>query len=400
MSDLLREIDSLALFRGVRYAEPLNSLCDFLKKMEAGYTIDEMIESYGHFVSILYSLRTDADLSGAVWDALVADMNPYLKHRIDTLVDPENATKMSTLITLTAERELDLITQIASNTSYEFKEGMYYDGYLPDFTSSRIDFKARYMELIDNLATTGYGIYAKYLMFKIDGGKIKPVKHPDPIRTEELFCYERQREKVIANTRSFLMGKRAADALLYGDAGTGKSSTVKAVARMFEKDGLRLVELPKTEIMSLPDVIEMLTQVPMKFILFIDDVSFESTDDRIGSLKSVLEGAASGGRNNIVIYATSNRRHLIKESFADRSDEVHKSDTIAEQMSLSERFGLRVLFDKPNKQDYLTIVHKLCELRGIKIPEEELDLKAEQFAIRGGGRSARLARQFVDLIGG
>ena len=400
MSDLLREIDSLALFRGVRYAEPLNSLCDFLKKMEAGYTIDEMIEAYGTFVSVLYSMRTDADLAGAMWDALLADMNPYLKHRIDTLVNPEEATKMSTLITLTAERELDLLTQIGSNTSYDFKEAMYYDGYLPDFTSSQIDFKTQYMRVIDNLATTGYGIYAKYLMFKIDKGEIKPVKHPDPIKAEELFCYEMQREKIISNTRSFLMGKRAADALLYGDAGTGKSSTVKAVARMFENDGLRLVELPKTEIMNLHDVIEMLSQIPMKFILFIDDVSFDSNDDRIGSLKSVLEGAASGGRRNIVIYATSNRRHLIKESFSDRSDEVHKSDTIAEQMSLSERFGLRVLFDKPNKQDFLTIVHKLCELRGIKISEEDLDLKAEQFAIRGGGRSARLARQFVDLIGG
>lgn len=400
MSDLLREIDSIALFRGVRNTEPLRSLCAFLTKMEAGYTIDEMIESYGHFVSVLYSLRVDADLAAAVWDSLVADMNPFLKYRIDTLVDPENAAQMSTLIKLTAERELDLLTQICSNTSYDFKEAMYYDGYLPDFTSSMIDFRERYMEMIDNLATTGYGMYAKYLMFKIDDGEIKPVKHPDPIRVEELFCYERQRDKVISNTRSLLMGKRASDALLYGDAGTGKSSTVKAVARMFEKDGLRLVELPKSEIMNLHYVIEKLSQVPMKFILFIDDVSFESNDDRIGSLKSVLEGAASGGRKNIVIYATSNRRHLIKESFADRSDEIHKSDTIAEQMSLSERFGLRVLFDKPNKDDFLTIVHKLCEIRGLKIPLEDLDLKAEQFAIRGGGRSARLARQFVDLIGG
>lgn len=400
MSDLLRDLNSLALFRGVSHTEPLNSLRDFLNKAESDCTSDEKIEAYATFVSVLYSIRPDADFSAAIWDALLSDMNPYLKNRIDTLVNPEEALPASQLMIFTAQNELDILTKIGSVTSEDFKAEIAYDGYLPDFTSSRIDFKTRYMRVIDDLPTAGYGIYAKYLMFKIDRGEIKPVKHPDPIRTEELFCYERQREKVVSNTQAFLMGKRAADTLLYGDAGTGKSSTVKAVARMFEKDGLRLVELPKTEIMNLPDVIEMLSQIPMKFILFIDDVSFESNDDRIGPLKSILEGAASGGRNNIVIYATSNRRHLIKESFADRSDEVHKTDTMAEQMSLSERFGLRVLFDKPNKMDFLTIVHKLCELRGISIPEEELDMKAEQFAIRGGGRSARLARQFVDLIGG
>ena len=136
----------------------------------------------------------------------------------------------------------------------------------------------------------------------------------------------------------------------------------------------------------------------MKFILFIDDISFESTDDRIGSLKSVLEGAASGGRKNIIIYATSNRRHMIKESFADRQNEVHASDTIAEQMSLSERFGLRVLFDKPDKKTYLEIVSKLCEHRGIEVDQAKLEADAERIALRGGGRSARLARQFVDSL--
>ena len=132
--------------------------------------------------------------------------------------------------------------------------------------------------------------------------------------------------------------------------------------------------------------------------MFIDDISFESNDERIGALKSVLEGAASGGRKNIVIYCTSNRRHIIKESFSDRSDEIHSSDTIAEQLSLSDRFGLRILFDKPNKQVYLEIVKKLCELRNINLPEEEVASKAETFAIRAGGRSARLARQFVDSL--
>lgn len=398
MSELLRQIDSLALFRGIRDREPLNSLCDFLRKMEAGYTIDEMIESYSHFVSVLYDLRSDADLSAAVWDALIDDENPFLRHRIDSIMDPENATRMSTLITLTAERELDLLTEIAGSTSYDFKEQMYYDGYLPDFNSSHIDLKERYMRMIENIEREGYGKWSRFLMFRVEGGVIMPVRHPDPISEDELFCYERQRGMVMKNTADFLKGKPAADVLLYGDAGTGKSSTVKAVVRKFREAGLRLVELPKSELDELSHVIEQLSRVPMRFVLFIDDVSFDSGDERIGSLKSVLEGAASGGRRNIVIYCTSNRRHLIKESFADRSDEIHASDTIAETMSLSERFGLRVLFDKPNKAVYLQIVMKLAELRGVDIEAEELCARAETYAIRGGGRSARLARQFIDSL--
>lgn len=398
MSNLIRQIDSLALFRGVRSREPLLSLCNFLYELEGNSTMERMIASYSAFVAELYKLRSDADLSMAVWDALIDDENPYIRYKIESIIDPENARPLSKLIMNTAEQELDVLSEIASFTSYEFKEQMYYDGYLPDFTSSKLDFKEKYLYIIDNLEREGYGIYSKYLMFKIKDSKIVPVKHPDPIKEEELFCYERQRSQVLNNTAAFLKGKPAADILLYGDAGTGKSSTVKAVARKFREAGLRLVELPKSEINNLADVIESLSLIPMKFILFIDDISFEANDERIGSLKSVLEGAASGGRKNIVIYCTSNRRHIIKESFSDRSDEIHSSDTMAEQLSLSDRFGLKVLFDKPNKMVYLEIVKKLCELRGIDMSDEEVAAKAEAFALRAGGRSARLAKQFVDSL--
>ena len=401
MSELLRKIDSIALLRGVRYKEPLNSLCNFLKLREngGGATIEQLIESYSTFVSVLYNLRVDADLSAAIWDALADDMNPLIKNRIDGIIAPDETREMSTLIKLTGERELNLLTEIGSYTSTKFKDGMYYDGYLADFRSSKIDFRERYMKMLEELPRKGYGIYSKYLMFKIDKGEVVPVKHPDPIREEELFCYDRQRNLVIDNTRAFLNGKPAADILLYGDAGTGKSSTVKAVARKFGNEGIRLVELPKSEIGGLSYVIEKLSMVPMKFILFIDDISFDANDERIGSLKSILEGAASGDRRNIIIYCTSNRRHIIKETFSDRNDEVHSSDTIAEQMSLSERFGLRILFDKPNKATYIEIVKMLCKLRGItEKTDEELELGAEQYALRNGGRSARLARQYVDYL--
>ena len=398
MSDVLREICSIALFRNVREKEPLVSLCDFLLKMGPGYSMEEMIDSYGNFVSKLYEMRPDADLAAAIWDTLSEDMNPYIRYKISSLTGSEDSVKMSTLLKLTAERELDLLTRIGNYTSFDFKDAMVYDGYLPDFTSSHIDFKKRYMQMIDQIETRGYGVYSRYDFFRIKNGVLTPVTNPDPISAGDLFCYERQRNKVYDNTRAFVEGRPFEDVLLYGDAGTGKSSTVKTAARMFYDKGVRLVEVPKTELHGLAEVFDLLSGIPMKFILFIDDISFDADDDRIGTLKSVIEGAAGGGRKNIAIYATSNRRHMIKETFSARENEIHTSDTIAEQMSLSERFGLRILFDKPNKDTYLQIVKGLVRLRGIKVDPETLEKDAEQYAIRGGGRSARIARQFADSL--
>lgn len=398
MSDLLREICSIALFRNVRDREPLKSLSDFLIKMGPGYSIESMIDSYGDFVSKLYGLRADCDLSAAIWDALEVDMNPFIHYKIEAAVHPDKATKISALLTLTAERELDLLTRIGNYTSYDFKNEMIYDGYLPDFTSSHIDFKKRYMKMIDNLSTRGHGMYARYDFFRIRNGEIVPVTTPDPISADDLFCYELQRNKVYENTRAFVESRPFKDVLLYGDAGTGKSSTVKSAVRMYFDKGARLVEIPKAELHNLNEIIEKLSNEPMKFILFIDDVSFDADDDRIGSLKSVIEGAASGARKNIAIYATSNRRHMIKETFSARENEIHRSDTIAEQLSLSDRFGLRILFERPNKQTYIEIVKCLLKARGIDYQDEDLEQKAELYAIRAGGRSVRLAKQFAETF--
>lgn len=394
--ELLNNLSSLALFRGVRDSEPLKSLCSYLKRSKSAIPDNEKLELYGDFVSVLYSLRPDANLSEAVWDLLVSDMNPYLKNKIESITFADEV-QVSEVLKTSAQKELTILNCLGDVT-YESLTSTISSDYVPVFENSKVDFKKRYFEMIENIEKVGYGIYSKYRTFKYTSGKIVPIKNPDPISVDDLFCYEMQREKVVNNTKAFLAGKPAADILLYGDAGTGKSSTVKAVSKSFIDEGLRLVELPKAEISNLPDVIEKLSAIPMKFILYVDDLSFEANDERIGSLKSVLEGAASGGRKNIIIYITSNRRHMIKETFSDRSDEIHASDTIAEQMSLSERFGLRILFDKPNKFDFLKIVRELAKNRGITMEQEELDMLAERFALRSGGRSARLARQFVDSL--
>ena len=158
----------------------------------------------------------------------------------------------------------------------------------------------------------GYGMFAKHHVFTVENGQLVPVRYPDPQRLDELPGYEQEREKVIANTRALLAGMPANNVLLYGDAGTGKSSTVKAIANEFAADGLRLVEVKKNQLYQIPDLMDKLAANPLKFILFIDDLSFTANDDNFAALKAILEGSVGGRARNIAVYATSNRRHLIK----------------------------------------------------------------------------------------
>jgi predicted AAA+ superfamily ATPase len=196
-----------------------------------------------------------------------------------------------------------------------------------------------------------------------------------------------------------LQGRPAANVLLCGDAGTGKSSTVKAVANEFFNRGIRLIELRKDQLSTLPYVMGKISENPLKFIIFIDDLSFNKNDDNFSMLKAALEGSASAKAENAVIYATSNRRHIVKESFQDREgSDIHRNDTIQETLSLSERFGLTVLFSKPDKRLYLEIVHELAERNNIKCDPTKLDIDAEAFALRRGYRSARCAEQFINSL--
>lgn len=399
MSDLLKKINSLTIFKNVRNSEPLKSLALFLEKVDAtGVTPAELVRLYSDFVYTLYDRRPDGDLAAAIWDAVIENDNPYLKHTIKLYLDDASAKReISRLMVISFEKELDILTELGSVTYIDLERMVFYDGYVPQFKSSGINIKDRYLEVIANLGKAGFGIYANHLMLRIKDGDILPVVYPDPITVHDLISYERHRRMVIDNTQAFISGKPAQDALLYGDPGTGKSSTVKAVARMFAPDGLRLVELPKQEIDNLADVIDKLSRVPLKFILFLDDVSFDANDDRIGSLKSVIEGSAGGARRNILVYATSNRRHMIRETLSDRHNDIHESDSIAEQMSLSDRFGLRVMFEQPTKEIYLEIVKGILRNKDFSEPDN-LESLAEQYALRKGGRSARVAKQFTDIL--
>ncbi|MDD4850899.1 MAG: ATP-binding protein [Gemmiger sp.] len=270
--------------------------------------------------------------------------------------------------------------------------------FLPRWQVSTADFAARYAERCALVAKKGYGLFAQYHVFTVEDGALTPVKFPDPQRLSELPGYEKERERILLNTKALLAGLPANNVLLYGDAGTGKSSTVKAVANEFAPEGLRLVEVKKNQLYQLPALMDSLAQNPLKFILFIDDLSFTANDDNFAALKAILEGSVGGRSQNVVVYATSNRRHLIKETLTDRAgDDIHEGDTRQELMSLSARFGLTITFLQPDKARFEGILLELARQYNVQLPSDQLYIKGEAFALRAGGRSPRVAKQFIEL---
>ncbi|MBM7866795.1 DUF815 domain-containing protein [Heliobacterium gestii] len=249
----------------------------------------------------------------------------------------------------------------------------------------------------------GSGVFSDYLAFRWEG-QLTGLTRPDPIRLEELVGYGRQRAEVIENTERLLAGFRANNVLLYGDRGTGKSSTVKALIHRFGDRGLRLVEVPKSRLADFPLIVNELKERPQKFILFIDDLSFEEGEDAYKEMKAVLEGGIAARPDNVAIYATSNRRHLIREVVADRQPtfndegELRPGDTYEEKMSLADRFGITVTFLAPGQEAYLEIVETLARQQGVEMEAEELRRLALRWEMRHNGRSGRTARQFIDSL--
>lgn len=388
ITELSAKLASVTVFKNIIESEVIKSLNAFL--VCAGNKV-EKTKLYSAFVGSLYA--HDCDLGKYIKKHLYEDENEYVIRVSQKQAIPDCMQKA-------VQAELNIFSELSSIEPKELADLTGFDGYLPVFENTAFDFETEYREKLNRLFKDGYGIYSKYSMFNIkNDGEITPLKSADQITVDDLVGYEAEREKVIANTRALVKGKPAANILLCGDAGTGKSSTVKAVANMFAKDGVRLIEIQKEQLMCLPIIMEEIHHNPLKFIIFIDDLSFNKTEDGFGTLKAILEGSASAKANNAVIYATSNRRHLVKESFSDRDgDDIHRADTIQELLSLSERFGLTIQYSKPSKDLYLKIVKSLAQKKELAISENELCMKAEAFALRKGGRSARAAKQFVDSL--
>lgn len=239
---------------------------------------------------------------------------------------------------------------------------------------------------------------AKAFIWDGEERELLPMRSTDPVRLSDLKKYEEEKQTVVNNTLAFLDGLPAQNILLYGDRGTGKSSTVHAIINEYADRGLRLIEVKKKDIITLPRLMNAIADSgDKKFILFIDDLTFVEGQDNYGELKAVLEGSALH-LGNLIIYATTNRRHLIKETAADRHNDMHENDLRQEQMSLSDRFGIIVTYINPDKKEFFEILKAVLSDRGITIPDDELALRAERFCLEKGGRSPRGVRQLADII--
>ena len=379
---------SIVIFRNILKTKVIKKLIKFLN-FEAQDNIKQ-IDLYSEFLSELF--KCDNNLADYILSKIFLDDNIYINKTVSKKEINNNLKKI-------LKSELNFFKYVSSfDFSSLFEKE--YSKKIAELEIKEIDFYKIYSEHIKNIDKKGYGIFYENNMFVLDDKKnIVAVKHKDNQDIKKLYGYEAERNKVVSNTKILLEGKKANNILLYGDAGTGKSSTVKAVANFFKDDGLRLIEIKKNQLNFITDIIESLSDSPLKFIIFIDDLTFSSNDDTFSYLKAVLEGGVNSFPNNIAVYVTSNYRHLIKENFGDRDgDDIHVEDTIQQIMSLTNRFGTIITFQRPDRDLFSEIVLSYAKENDIKIDKEELIRQAEAYAIRSAGRSPRVAKQFVELL--
>ena len=263
--------------------------------------------------------------------------------------------------------------------------------------------------IMDHYAAYGTGMFGLYKAFRVAGDRsdleMIPVTDAADVCFDDLIGLETQKSVLKANTEAFLAGLPANNVLLYGDSGTGKSTSVHALMHDYFDKGLRLVELSKQDRSLLPQVLAYVKKRNYRFVIFLDDLSFEENESDYKELKAMLEGALEKRQDRVLIYATSNRRHLIRETWTDRNDmeyenDIHRSDTIEEKLSLASRFGLSIYYSKPDAKEYLHIVRELSERSGIEIGEKELNDTARKWELRHGGMTGRTASQLITWLQG
>lgn len=358
-------------------------------------SLSESLIYYSNFLKILFESEFEGDFTKYLNDLIKHDENVFTKNVARGAILNEN-------ITNAAKNELAVLSELFlldTNKIKEILKSQFKDSeniveLLGNYGTS--EKCIGYDELCSYLKQNCYGAYAKYGAFFYKEGSLNPVKYTDTTTFKDLKDYKTQQETLIKNTRALMESKGANNILLYGDRGCGKSSSVKAVYNEFKNQGLKIVQILKQDLCVLNDLLEKLAKIPAKFIVFIDDLSFSQEDENLSAIKSALEGAISKRSENIIIYATTNRRNIVKETFSSREgNEVHLSDTIDENASLSDRFGITLTFLAPNKDKFLEIARKIAQDKNIEI-KEDFDKQAERFALLKASRSPRVAQQFIN----
>ena len=354
---------------------------------------EEALEAY---TDLFYTLQQEGfdGLGSWLWERLRFDESPYAHLAERGTADPalEQAARrdIATLTTLAGVDCNVYLQAMKKLLGLEFTPVLVG---LPRW-SSEVPFT--FEDLTAFYRENGSGLFAHYRAFLWEEGQLIPVADPDCPKPMDLLGYELQRDQVEANTRQMFAGRQANNVLLFGDGGTGKSATVKSMLYLPGMEDLRLIEIQKENITGLPSLIRSLGDKRHKFILFIDDLAFDQDDKAYSSMKTILEGSLEKRPTNVAIYATSNRRHLVRQTFTERAgEEVDTFETISEKTALAERFGLRIPYLTMNKVSYLALVEHLAKQAGIEMEKSELHAKAMTWEIRHAGRTPRVARQFI-----
>ena len=345
---------------------------------------------------MFYLLKAEgySGLGTWMWDTLRYTETPYGDLAGSGRSDPE--------LEGAARRDVDALLQLARLGAEDIRVALKpilteeYVSVLDNLPAWETGVPFTFEELAAFYRENGAGLYAKYRAFLWEEGQLVPVADPDCPHPVELLGYDQQRKQVLDNTRLLVEGKPSNNVLLFGDGGTGKSATVKSMLYLPGMENLRLIEIQKENLVGMPRLIRSLAGRRQSFILFIDDLAFDQDDKTYSSLKTILEGGLEKRPLNVAIYATSNRRHLVRQTFSDRAgDEVDAFETISEKTALAERFGLRIPYMTMSKSEYLALIDHLAGLYRVEMNREVLHAKAMEWEIRHAGRTPRVARQFI-----
>ncbi len=389
---LCANLMSLCAYRHILENDPVASaLLDLLNKLAS--KAPDALSAYGE---LFFSLRRVG------FDGLGNWLNSAVRYKENPYADLVARGEEDPVLVQAARQDIALFNKLAQTDGSEFiallndllgEEYADIIAALPRWTAGKpIDFD----ELTDFYRLHGAGLFAQYRAFLWEDAQLVPVQHPDSPKPEELLGYETQRQQVIANTRALVSGHAVNNVLLFGDSGTGKSATVKSLLTQPGLESVRLIEVQKDGLSGMTRLIRTLRTKPQKFILFIDDLAFDQDDKVFSALKTILEGGLEPRPTNVAVYATSNRRHLVRQTFSERAgEEIDTFETIAEKTALSERFGLRILYQNMDKKGYLALVDHLAGLENITMDADQLHALAMRWDIRHGGRTPRSARQFI-----
>jgi predicted AAA+ superfamily ATPase len=424
-------IKELIIYRDMPYMDILEEMVSVCYTGAAGEGLARA-EAFHDFAHKLIELASELGLEGNIWQAYLTFLLAYHENAYSTACEVIGEVEGS-------------INEIALHDFEIFMELFKYD-----FTDLIVKLNVPFANVIQNYKTTntkntggvfnirirnsicelseklaevknvqqfkviitgfykhfGVGKFGLHKAFRIqsnassfDGVDIVPITKIAHVYLDDLIGYEIAKKKLIDNTECFVSGKRANNCLLYGDAGTGKSSSIKAILNQYYDRGLRIIEVYKHQFKNLNDVIAQIKNRNYKFIIYMDDLSFEEFEIEYKYLKAVIEGGLEKKPDNVLIYATSNRRHLVRETFkdkADRDEELHTNDTVQEKLSLAARFGVNIYFGKPEKKEFQEIVRQMAKKEGLDVPETALLLAANKWELTHGGMTGRTARQFID----